>query len=421
MSGVYKSASQAEGNVLFLLRTYNDIDHIAPVIWKVAKMGREPFFLFVADDHHDDYRIKFLVEVGAKAMFCPPICWYHRCVRRWLPHRWVRRSADRLIAYTFGTGFLVRHKITMLASEWSGAFGREMAEYFLRPAQTLRLRCVSLPHGYYIWTNNRINSREVSLWQEKGERPDFTDRNAFSTYVVQNDEARCFKSERGVLPDKLKVLGSARFCPEWFEINLRLISDKCPELPKFNGIRLLFFVPDWSYNIDQKECEHLLEKLANIDRVMLVIKANTRGTGALSNQERKRLSRKKNVQFSGLSEHSPCLIKQSDAVINFASSIGIDALLQGKPVCNPQYLTRNGTIFDESGVVFDANGEEEVLSFIESVRSGHHGQIPTERWSTFHKRYVLGDIDNEDVLQDYFGLLFSDPALSGTSSPVTQF
>ena len=128
MSGAGKLGSKTQGNALFLLRTYNDIDHIAPIIWKAAKMGHKPFFLFVDKRYDDDYRLRSAVKAGAQPVNCSPIHWYHMCLRRWLAPRWIRRIVDRMVAHTLGRFFLIRYEIVVIAVEWSGAYGRGMAE-----------------------------------------------------------------------------------------------------------------------------------------------------------------------------------------------------------------------------------------------------------------------------------------------------
>jgi hypothetical protein len=200
-----------ERAILFLHRTYNDIDHITPVIWKAVGSGRHIYFMFVGLSYLDDYRIQFLIDTGARHLSCPPLTWYHHRIRKWLVPYFCRRIADRLISYTIGTFLLKRNSIRVVASEWSGAFGREMAEYILRPANRMRMPCVSLPHGYIIWKNNEINELEVNLWKTKRKRPDFSERNIFSAYVVQNDEARRYYVERGISREKIRILGSPRF------------------------------------------------------------------------------------------------------------------------------------------------------------------------------------------------------------------
>jgi len=402
-----RSDSTGDHRLLFLLRTYNDIDHIVPVIWKAATLDMQPIFVFVDRDYSADYRVKHAVTAGAAHAVCPAILRYHRTIRRWLLFRRLRRLSDWWVGHVFGGRFLRKEKISVVISEWSGAYGREMAEYFLRPAHANGLPCVSLPHGYFIWTNTLINLIEKNLWSKKKLRPNFEDRNFFSSYVVQNNEAMVFQTERGVSLTRVKLLGSARFCPQWHKINKTLLdegSSRCAEGAEFY---VLMFIPDWNYNIDRTACIGLLLAVARMTGVRLLIKANTRGTGALGENERRSLEKFPNVRFTDIAEHSPILIGQADVVINFASSIGIEAILQRKPVCNPNYLNNNSTIFDSSGVVFDTKSEVSTLAFISSVKTGMELEQDECAWDMFHRRYVLGGVENSDVLGDYIELLTS--------------
>ena len=48
---------------LFHLNTFNDIDHIAPVIWKILENGGYVDVIFLSEfDFKSDYRIIFLLE-----------------------------------------------------------------------------------------------------------------------------------------------------------------------------------------------------------------------------------------------------------------------------------------------------------------------------------------------------------------------
>jgi len=101
------------------------------------------------------------------------------------------------------------------------------------------------------------------------------------------------------------------------------------------------------------------------------------------------------------------LIDQADVVINFASSIGIEAILQRKPVCNPSYLNGNSTIFDRSGVVVDTESEAATLEFIASVMAGKGFDQDDLARDAFLRRYVLGGAEGTDVLDDHIKLLTS--------------
>ena len=171
---------------------------------------------------------------------------------------------------------------------------------------------------------------------------------------------------------------------------------------------VLVFIPDWKYNVDRKACMQLLIAIADMKGIRMVIKANTRGTGTLERTERDRLKRYPNVCFADIAAHSPSLIKHSSVVVNFASSIGIEAILQGKPVCHPSYLNGNSTIFDASDVVFNATDEYSTLDFISSLKSGVEFEQDSVARDRFHQEYVLGGSRNSDVLSDYLDLLTPD-------------
>ena len=241
-----------------------------------------------------------------------------------------------------------------------------MAEYFLRPASTMGLSCISLPHGYYIWTNNTINVNEVKLWEQNRIRPDFTDRNFFTMYVVQNAEAQEFKIKRGMSFEKVQVLGSARFCQEWFDVNCRLTLDHSSRCAGDEGLSVLFFVPDWNYNIDRQACVRLLERLASIQNISLTIKANTRGTGSLTPSERHQLSLGTNVRFADIQKHSPLLIRQSDVVINFGRGDYSYKIQNFSPVVFPIY---NLYIFKNkfNNILFQL--QYKLTTFVKSVYS----------------------------------------------------
>jgi len=51
---------------LFFVRHFNDIDHIAPVVWKMKK-DKHPVAVYCINpryDIHNDYRLQFLKSLG---------------------------------------------------------------------------------------------------------------------------------------------------------------------------------------------------------------------------------------------------------------------------------------------------------------------------------------------------------------------
>ncbi len=393
--------------ILFLLRTYNDIDHLVPIMWKAVSCNWPTYFVFIDKDYSDDYRIRYVIENGGVKL--NPICiqWYCLNIRERLRFQVLKKIFDRIVAYLPGVFFLWVNRIEVVATEWTGHFGRVRSEYFLRPAKLLQLPTFSLPHGYFLWRNSNFNKTIETQLDTTGEFPDFSNRNWFHRYVVQSKEHKDENVKYRMDPKKIVVLGSARFCLEWSRINDQLLArDQKPLRPA--NYSALFFLPHWDYQVSRESCISLLEKIAQQQNITLYIKAHTRGTGALENDEKARLRKCGSVEFPGEAEHSPSLIKQSDVVINFGSSIAFEALRQRKPVINPRYLHKNSTFFDESGAVFDTTSEAQTLELIQGIRSGTIEKKENQVIEKFLQERVDGGEEGCDVLQSYLNLFLHD-------------
>ena len=390
---------------LFLLRTYNDIDHIVPVIWKAVSSGWSAYIFFGGQDYSDDYRITFILDQGAKVVKNGSITWYHDSLRHLILPMSLRRLCDRIMAYSIGLYLILRYNIEAAVNEWSGPFGREKAEYLLRAAKLLSIPIYSLPHGYFLWRNSLYN-RELKLYyQTNAQFPNFKNRDWFSRYVVQSPEHRAANIEFGMSPEKLIVLGSARFCEEWSSINQDLLRDhERVRLPD-NVFTVLFFLPHWDYNVHRDQCINLLSRISDLTGLGLIIKAHTRGSGALSVEEKYNLQSKKSVILPDDTNHSASLIRDADVVINFGSSVAFEALRQGKLVINPTYLHDNKTLFDGTGAVYDVSREDQVVECIEACKLGQGEKMDETKVGQILLDRVDGGVRGRDVLQDYLDLI----------------
>ena len=392
-------------NVLFLLRSYNDIDHIAPIIWKAVNANIPCLYFFTDQDLDKDHRIQFLAKHGASRLRVPALTCYHRARILIKPRRF-RRILDYLTSFSIGVWYLVSKDISCIINEWSGPFGREMAEYFLRAGSLLGLKCICVPHGYHFWTNTIINTAVKEYVEKFGSLPSFADRARYTTYVVQSENIRNYYVAHGMPVDKLQVLGSARFCEEWRK-TLSRFSPKLPmDQPDTEELSIVMFIPDWSYFIDRTATISLINALAKISQVHLLIKQNTRGTGTISHDELEPLNQGRGALIVGDECHSPSLISRADCLINFASSIGLEALGQGKLVLNPTYLTGNQTIFDESGAVIDASTEKHMIELVSDLQQNCLKEPPSrETIDNFLHKHVDAGLPSDSVLQGYVDLI----------------
>jgi len=401
--------SQNQTIVLYLLRAYNDLDHIAPIIWKTASCGMKSVFVFVDKDFSDDYRIKHIKNVGSKQLVSESISFYFTRIRRFIRPNYAKKVVDRLVGMIFGTIFLMRNNIGCVVTEWGGPDGKGLARLILRPARKLDIPTLAVPHGYHTWLNDDFNEVTACSIRQTKRLPQFNNRNLFSAYVVQSANVRRYCIESGIDKQLVHVLGSARFSKEWSEINYNLCVSPINK-NKLEGITtVVFFLNHWTYNVDREKCLSLLKRIAGQEDTQLVIKGHTRGRsdGGLSISEEKSLGRFKSLIYADDRIHSPELVHQADVVVVYGSSICFEALRQRKLVCWPKYICRNRTIFDESGVVVVANNEQDVINTIQASSNGKPVLPDESELDHFFTNHVEGGRQGCETLQNYTQLIAS--------------
>ena len=397
--------------VLFLIRAYNDLDHIAPVIWKMASAGFRVGYLLTGREFLGDYRIKIIEEASAKRMESVFINQYYARLRPRVKPKILRRAVDWLIALVVGSWFLKSHDIGCVIVEWAGPSGRDRAPFLLRAARVLRLPTISIPHGYHTWLNNDFNTTTRETIEKTGKLPQFADRNRFSVYIVQSENIKRYCIDSGIREEKIRVLGSARFCKEWSQLNQErcVSSEPMENVSSTEKIAVLFFLNHWSYNVDRDRCFDLLKRLCMEEAVELTIKGHTRGklTGGLDPTEESALEELSHVRYPTENIHSPQLVQEADLVVVYGSSICFEALRQEKPVCWPTFVCPNPTIFDQSGLVSIANNEDQVVEVIRTVAKGRQVVPDKKQLEKFFYAHVEGASGTTPVLERYSSLISS--------------
>ncbi len=391
--------------ILFLIRAYNDLDHIVPVAWKMASKGFDVAFSLTAEEFPDDYRINLLRTTGATRLKSWPIETYDRVFRPRIRPNTLRSLLDWIVAASFGYFFLKKNRIGCVVAEWGGASGRARASFFLRAARIMSLPTISIPHGYHTWLDNDFNETTKETILKTGQLPQFFDRNRYTRYVVQSENIKRYCVESGIEEAKIDVLGSARFCSEWSGLNLSMCVANTKQVAYGDNRNLvaLFFLNHWEYNVDRDRCLGLLSLIAEQKSVTLIIKGHTRGkeSGGLSPSEEKNLDRFDNVFYPGEDLHSPYLVAQSDVVIVYGSSICFEALRQSRTVIWPRFVCRNRTIFDTENVVTVAEDEGEVIEVMRDALEGNVSRVPQQRLDSFFCTHVEGGVSEVSVLDRY--------------------
>jgi len=412
---------------LFLVRHFNDIDHITPIVWKLKKDGHA-VAVYCMNSRYDigkDYRLNFLKNLGVAVdylhdAFAHPRSRFHDFIQSLIQKsfRVQRRpgSPDRirspvwvkLIGKSAGLVGALSYKLARKIYYDQG-WARVILEHlgakvicfdyimpslyvvdaFLKAARQMRIPTLALPHGVQLYTN------EVTKPKSTEERR-FTKFNRFDYIIAPNQLRKELLVRSGVAEEKIVVLGSARYCREWLEQNNRIV----PRVIDTNGngparLKVVLMLSKPQCRMDVARMMATCGILADLGDVETVIKPHTRARG------NKKLS--DDASLTDVSHVlSAELFEWADVFLVVGSSVITEALMRGKPALYLKYLHANTTLFEELGACWTIQNEDELKRALMSLQTDKTG-VPyrQEDVAKFISDVVLGGDDGRDVLSAY--------------------
>jgi hypothetical protein len=350
--------AESSKKVLVALRTYNDIDHIVPIIWKAADEGHQIVVVCVSRyNFRDDYRIKYLTQFKN------------------IKFHYIFEEARlfRLLKYNFITilFYLVLTRVdTFLVEWWKPNFRSVRGQIFLA-FRILGRKRIAVPHGYNVYLNEAINGNVQAKLASNIKM--YENRNSFSNYIVATDFQLKQIRKYGISNSISMSLGSVRFSSEWHEVLSNLereneVNFSLEGCDDDDELKVCFMTPHWDYHVDKEMVFKLLESILVANKkVRVLIKEHTRGTGGLSNEEAQIFDRFKDQITFVKRATSFQVIKNSDIIIAVGTSIIFEAMIQGKAIINPKYVHSNTTIFDQAPCVYQAESVGEVNNTISKL------------------------------------------------------
>lgn len=428
---------------LFLLKSYPDIDHMAPVVWACLERGDHATLIFERPyDYADDYRIQLLLRYpDCRVADLTGITSGNAVVRlaaraKWRPS--VLRAllvAERIEACFFEWGegiplnihksLLVRLRERRASVRFQASIVRDVAEELLKPLRlALLLACratqipaIALPHGISTKMTSAYNPKLSSMMQKYGGVLPLADRNAFSVWVHNTQRERELNvGVNGMNPEIAQVWGSLRFSPQWMTEMRR----HCPvaRLPDTSGqqLRLVFFLPKWRNNVDRTATLELLRQLAGRRDIQLVVKEHPRsGTSELPAHELGELLKQPHVCRAAADDHSAALVSAADVVVDVGSGMALDAVLQGRHLIYPVYLHTNRLAFDEWGGCLFARDHGEVHAHLDRIASREQPALTGDAVETLVRNLVYGGQTPYNVPDYYHAAIVC--ALNGRNPP----
>jgi hypothetical protein len=418
---------------LFCVRHFNDIDHIAPIVWKM-KQDNYPVAVYCINPNYDiqnDHRLNFLKEQGIiveymyKA-FDQNLGELHRTMRflyMWLFSKGKRLNSPyqekpflllrltRLAAEILGVISYELTRISFYNTKWahnvlehSGAQAlffdhimpqRYVVDVLLRAAKKMSIPTFSLPHGVYLFTNDFTKAKSTVSRR-------FTKFNRFDYVIVQNQLRKDVLVRSGVAEEKIFVLGSSRYCGEWIAQNKKIM----PRLIKPNDkgtakLKVIFMTSKPQCRVDIERMLNTFDLLSNLSEIQVMVKPHTR-MGARA----KLFDNLPLFNASGVLTAELC--EWADVMLIIGSSVMTEALMQGRPVLYLKYLHANTTLFEEYGACWTIQNETELENALQSLKINKM-DVPysDENVNGFLSEVVYGGRHKRDVLKDYEQFIMS--------------
>jgi hypothetical protein len=423
---------------VFFIRRYNDIDHITPIIYRMAKdgyKGLEVLCINPTFDIENDFRLFFLkdeyqvtvdyvyrthyptifhrflayaicgsfdpniLEFKAK-YFIYPIRLIQFCFRRYL----FNRILERLVNYRFfgeewAISMLKSKEPSVLIFDW-----HRPKQYNVRQlicaAKKLDIPIISVPHGMNLFHNKLVTWKAI----RKGNDDDYGRFwEYFDHNIVQFDEFKTRVVEAGVPENKVSIIGSTRFCSEWESVLKRIRPQSKKLKIKPGKLKLVFMDHNATYRIDKKIVSGTIDKLNRLDFIDLKIKPST-GSIGLYKGKSERFSSKKAINENNFAENidSLDLIDWADAVICTTSSICLDVLLNKKIFIYPKYFHENTMLFEKMNACWQIDSYEELESgLVKLVESSQYRPYSDNDVEDFLIEVINGGVKGRDVLGEY--------------------
>lgn len=404
---------------LFVFRSYPDIDHMLPLAWKLVEHGHDVHAIMSPGyDPAGDHRLRF---AGGYPSFhlhevAPPgkrglLARLRGYWRSSLPHAltFVLRQRVEVVAVEWGYGLPSGYDrlpspagIAAVLRSLAGSLRHHGEPFQVRTnyvvaARLLGRKSICLPHGLSIKLDAVTRTADV------GREIDWSDRNRFSTYVMNTDHhRRWFLDQAGGDPEVVQNWGSLRWSPEWFELNRRLAPELSWPVEREGVARVVFMVPKWGNRIHVDEAVDLVKRLQELDFVSLAVKGHPRPQPGVDP-----LRADPDVAWDRIldlsKQDSVSIIRAADAVIDIGSSIGIETVMQRRALINPTYVHELTTLFDDiQGSCVVAENADEV---VEALRGCAEGQPPLageEAFSELMRRAVYGSRPEPFDVLDYY-------------------
>ena len=413
---------------IFFINRFNDIDHMAPVIYKMAKQRNHKILVLSLNPNLDifaDYRLRFINEnpnIQLDYLYCLNIgkpflfllgnllCYYGKASKeqhlnllmkslfyfRWFSSRIIRVVLNRIFNIDESSFIKKNYDKRWIEDLFKKKSPKVLifdhashpklynVGSILKVARKMKIPTIDIPHGIPLFVKH-------PPWQNKAI---YNLVNFRKDHMVLHQ--KWWKKEllkAGLDPKNTPILGSARFCGEWMEIMEKIVPfDESLNNIGINKMKVLFM--DSPRVPDNNIVEDTINKISELDYLSLIIKPQTRLN--------KLLFKEPINSYVSVNENSINLIKWADVVIVLFSSIMVEVLIRGKCYIYPKYMHKGEMIYEKYGACWTVNNYDELQSALEK-KYNQRDYIPYTQNNVdqFLNEVIFNGFDQKNVLNSY--------------------
>lgn len=410
---VKEKSSNSSEKIFFFLRHNNDIDHIVPVIYKWLSTEKIPVDIILTTEKEllNDFRINLLRKFKNINIYHmsdifdsyffrlnsdDSYLFFARLKR--LENNFLFKNKSEKYYKLFAEKLFKDVKKGVVVFDWKTSF---IVQKTIELGKKRGFISVSLPHGDAPF----ISCMELKDDIDYSCRKSNADSKIFDYVVVPNKI--CFKRYENHLPsERIKILGSPRYCNEWMNI----LSDYIKPYEfgfKNENLKIVFFLRGAGYSIFWEEVLRTIKLILQFPNISLIVKHHPRDNNPkkltkdlLNLYPELKEQINVNLKFIYGPEDSSRLLKWADIIVDMGSSVTWESIKQKKPVLMIEYLLPSyGTIsyyIKASEIKSRDKLYDTIKSFTENKKQIFYNEKQRQK---FIKEVI--DVPDEKVLERY--------------------
>lgn len=396
-------------NIVFFVSAYNDIDAVAPIAYKLlqSKVATKIFIVNQSSSFNFDldFRIQYLRKFGeivylevADFLDNQGFVGFAEKIKKPLSTHRVGESAyNHLILpalkrnqekaharFSFDSLPLEPNVPTVFLFDYNTSV---ITSNGIKYARNKGIPVGLIPHGL-----RTIDHRGLLQHKRESRVIAGLDNYQQADILFANNEnfSATFPS---VDSEKVRFVGSARYCNEWSAILDQITPPVSLPEPDAGKIRMCVMLSKWQFDIWKSASMWNIKYLAAQDDFFTIVKPHTRGMDV-----RAELGNYDNLLIADDEAHSRRLIQWADVVLFWKSSIFMDALLLDKPLLHLHYATSFRLNCADFVTGWNVNSREDTMEWVQRFRTDRLTRTysPKEREDCLD--YFVNDAKG-DVLQ----------------------